>query len=147
MSDQTATATQTPPANPGSGENFRPPAVHRGQQVIFYPRAIINASTRVLGTVQSSNHRTAEINVNGRIWEGAHHVEDPILQTKPRSREFGAWEICPRDREIDDKLSRFDELEHRVCELEQLLYETTSSSGDDFGELSVSSESIDDFES
>jgi len=93
---------------------FKMPVPHIGQAVLFYPRAIVNRSTGVLGYVLSTNPHNIELVVRGVIHEGVKHRDDPELQTNQHCREFGCWEASPWDAELQRRLS---DLESRVHEL------------------------------
>lgn len=97
-------------------EKFLMPQPHIGQSVLFYPKALINSSTRTIGYVTDVNQTSIELQANGVIHEGVKNITDPQLKKNPHAKEFGCWEWCPWDVETQKRILN---LEERISKLER----------------------------
>lgn len=106
--------TTQPKPEVNTDKPFVMPVPARGQQVLFYPNANVNAYGRTIATVLRITRTNCELTLGGRIYEGVRHVDDPALKTNEHARAFGCWEMTDRDKMLNS-------LEQRVSKLESLL--------------------------
>lgn len=104
-------ATATKKSDVKTDDSFTMPQPDRGQAVMFYPNCQTTPANRLMAYVMRVTRSNCELLVNGRVFEGVRHRDDPKLKTNAHARQFGCWEFTERDKKLDGLEERLDKLE------------------------------------
>lgn len=96
-------------------EQFFPPKVNIGQQVLFYANA--ERRNPSLAVVTAVGQSTIECIIGNRGKYSVHHVDDPGLVANHNWREFGAWDITDQEKMISRVLDRLADIEKQFAAL------------------------------
>lgn len=98
--------------------NWKMPAAHVGQSVVWYSGGQRNTTQPSTGRIIHVSIRSVELIIDERDkshrMRDVRHVDDPQLPLNDNIREFGGWDYCENDKKLVDLERRVEALEDIV---------------------------------